>query len=206
MRFECKYTYYPAPCEPDDYLRAMTVDVMCFQKDTDEEVLVARLAIDHLDLIRAEADGMDVLMVCDADSAGWESVYSSIIEPGINSTEIRHDFGFEEPVFHILFMHKAVFHPEVRDWQRFIVDQACEMFDNHSATVMWKGDTGMTDKELASLGFRMIAETDLLFRPNMLISKYVPDDDRRDVFDIAVEDSAIDFVRDEWDREDNEIE
>ena len=71
---------------------------------------------------------------------------------------------------------------------------------------MWKGDTGMTDKELASLGFRMIAETDLLFRPNMLISKYVPDDDRRDVFDIAVEDSAIDFVRDEWDREDNEIE
>ena len=202
MRFDCSYTYYPAPSEPDDYLRLMKIDVNCFHAESDEEILVARLAIDHLDLIRAEEDGANLLMICDADSAGWESVYSSIIEPGVNSTEIRHDFGFNEPVFHILFLHSAVFHPEVRDWQRFIVDHVCNMFDNHSATVMWKSGTDMTGKELASLGFRMVAETDLLFRPNMLINEYLPDVDRRNSFDVDVGDDTADFVATQWAIED----
>jgi hypothetical protein len=180
----------------------MTIDVMCFRSEADDEILVARLAIDHLDLIRAEEDGANVLMICDADSAGWESVYSSIIEPGVNSTEIRHDFGFEEPVFHILFLHRAVFHPAARDWRRFILDRVCDMFDVHSATVMWKGDTDMTDKELASLGFRMVAETDLLYRPNMLSNEYAPDVDLGNLYDVDIGDDAIDFVSVQWANDD----
>lgn len=68
----------------------------------------------------------------------------------------------------LVFIHRAVFHPFVRDWQRMIVDSICKMFPKGLATVMWKGTTDLTEKELASLGFRIVAGHDLLFRPNIL--------------------------------------
>jgi hypothetical protein len=42
------------------------------------------------------------------------------------------------------------------------------MFPSDTTTVMWKEMTHSRDKELASLGFRIVAGSDLLFRPNML--------------------------------------
>lgn len=72
MRFECRSIFYPKPLEPDDYIRPHDVSVIC--STSDEEVIAARLAVDYLDILRAEIDGESVCDVCDADSAGWKCV------------------------------------------------------------------------------------------------------------------------------------
>ncbi len=197
MRFDCKFRYYPHVTEPDDFIRPYVIDIIC-SSETDEEVIVAKIALDYLDIVRAEVSRQHLYEVCDADSAGWEHVYSAIIEPGVNSAEIRRDFGFDEPVHSILFVYQSVFHPCLRDWQRYILDHVCGLFGNDSATVMWKGETDLSDKELASLGFRIVAGHDLLFRPNMLKNEYDSLEDRRNPFDIEVEDDVGEYVLGAW--------
>jgi len=167
MRFSCKFDYYPAPCEPNLFINPVTIDVLCNDTSYGEQV-VARMSIDHLDLMRAEACGEDVLIVCDADSAGWEAVYSALFEPGNDFVELRRDFNFGEPVFDILFMHRSLFHSAVDEWRMFILDHAACLFGESTAFVMWKNETGLTNSELSQLGVRKIAGHDLHFRPNML--------------------------------------
>ncbi len=93
MRFECKSTYYPKPSEPNDFIRSNLIDVCCFTAG-DSDTVAARLAVDYLDILRAESEGQSVLHVCDADSSAWSKVYESMIEPATDFAEIRKDFGF----------------------------------------------------------------------------------------------------------------
>lgn len=201
MRFECRSTYHPKPLEPDDYIRPHDISVICSSSD-DEEVVAARLAVDHLDILRAELEGQSVCHICDADSADWEHVYSATIEPAIDFAEIREDFGFRDPVNGLVFIHRAVFHPSTRDWQRLIIDSVCNMFPEDTAVVMRKDTTDLTDKELASLGFRIVAGWDLLFRPNMLKRDYdTAEDERHPVLSLKVPADAGEYVKQEWRRE-----
>ncbi len=63
---------------------------------------------------------------------------------------------------------------------------------------MWKGETDLSDKEFASLGFRIVAGHDLLFRPNMLKNEYDSLEDRRNPIDIEVEDDVGEYVLGAW--------
>jgi len=207
MRFETHSTYYPKPFEPDHYIRSHEVAVMCSVDEGNEdddynEVMAARLAVDYLDIFRAEAEGQSVLHICDADSSGWEHVYSATIEPAEDFAEIRKDFGFDDAITGLVFIHRAVFHPSLREWQRMIVDSVCRMFAEDTAIVMWKGTTDLSDKELASLGFRIVAGHNLLFRPNMLTNDYSTADDER-LPHFGVPGDADEYVEEQWESEDD---
>ena len=219
MRFETQSTYHPKPFEPSQYICAHVVSVVCSvhagddvedededeDEDDDEgddyeyeEVVAARLAVDYLDIFRIEAEGQSVLHVCDSDSSGWEHVYSATIEPAANFAEIRKDFGFDDDITGLVFIHQAVFHRSLRHAQQRIIDSICKMFPQSTATVMWKGTTDLSDKELASLGFRIVAGHDLLFRPNMLICDY--DTAKEDEsYDWTVPIEAQQYVEEHWD-------
>lgn len=198
MQFLSRMTYYPKPYEPNNVIVSHEVDILC-RTEFDEPVVGGRVAIDYLDFDRANALGHPILSVCDADSASWEKVYSSVIEPNPDFEEIREDFGFDDPIIGLVFLRQSVFHPALRDWQCLIIDEICGMFSPFTATVMDRHETDMDDKERASLGFRMIAESDLLFRPNMLRNAYCADDDERDIFDLILPEDAQDYVDERWD-------
>ncbi len=198
MRFRCTSTFHPKPYEPSDYIRPNVIEVVC-RTAGDEDAIAARLAVDYLDIANAERDGASVLHVCDADSSGWTGVYEATIEPAVNFAKIREDFGFDDPINGLLFLYSAVFHPDLSDWQRFVIDSVCSMFPEDTAMVMWKWTTQLSDKELASLGFRIVAGSDLLFRPNMLPREYSAAEDGRDPIDLEVAEDAGDYVDQQWD-------
>jgi hypothetical protein len=205
MRLRCRFDYYPQPLDPHQYIRPVIVDVLCSSR-ADEEVVAGRLAIDHLDLGRAALQGKSVLEICDADSAAWESVYTALFEPAWDFAEIRRDFEFDDAINHVLFLHHSVFHPRLRDWQSFIVHHVSTLFGADSATVMWKGQTDLSDGELARLGFRMVAGHPLLFRPNMLKHPYDAIAEDLDVFDLEVDRDVEQYVVEEWAKEPSETE
>ena len=200
MRFSCHFNYHPAPYDPEFFINPVTIDVFCDDGNGDEQ-LAAKLAIDHLNLSRVESCGEDLLHVCDADSTGWEAVYSALFELGEDFIELRRDFDFHDPVLDVLFLHRSVFHPSINDWRMFIVDHAAGLFGESSALVMWKDETGLPASDLAKLGFRQIAGQELLFRPNMLKNAYESKHDAHRVLDIQVGSSVGRAVEDQWERE-----
>ncbi|PHQ31695.1 hypothetical protein [Rhodopirellula bahusiensis] len=204
MKLRTKSIYHPKPFEPNQYIRPHVVDVVCLTDEGDsEEVIAGRVAVDYLDISRAETAGQSIVHVCDADSQNWEMVYSSTIEPAIDFAGIRKDFEFDDPVQGLIFIHQVVLHPSLRDWQQMILDSICDMFPNETATVMIRGITELPDRELAELGFRIVAGHDVLFRPNMLKYDYTTADDPRDPFaDLIVPPDADAHVLDRWDLDD----
>lgn len=197
MKFVSRMTFHPQPIDPDEVIISHEIDVLCYT-DSDASVVAGRVAIDYLDFVRASILGQSVVHVCDADSTGWMNVYSSVIEPSYDFDQIRQDFGFEDEIDGLLYLHQSVFHPSLREWQRFIVDQICKMFPTRTAMVMGKDETDLDDKERASLGFRMIASSDLLFRPNMLKNEYSAIDDDRDTLSFSVSAEVEDYVEEHW--------
>ncbi|TWU51555.1 hypothetical protein [Rubripirellula reticaptiva] len=205
MRFECQSTYYPKPTEPNHYIRTSEIDVWCHTAG-DEPAIAARLAVDYLDIDRADSEGESILHVCDADSATWMQVYEATIEPDIDFLGIREDFGFDDPIHGLVFIHGAVFHPSVNAWRAYILDSVCGMFPVDTATVMWKRTTELEDKDLASLGFRKVAGSELLFRPNMLENAYSSSDDDRDPIELIVPEDAQNNVDQQWvERDDSDL-
>lgn len=202
MRFRCHFDHYPVPEAPNSFINHATIDVLCADEDGCD-CLVARLAIDHLDLVRTELAGENVFQVCDADSGGWEAVYSALFEAGQDFVELRRDFDFDNAVDDVLFLHQSVFHHSVHAWRMFILDHAARLFGETSALVMWHDETEIPHADLARLGFRRIAGHDLLFRPNMLKNNYDASVDAAGVSSIEVDSRAADEVEDEWQRKSN---
>jgi len=100
---------------------------------------------------------------------------------------------------HSFAIHRVAIHSSLRDWQQMIIDSVSKLFSGETATVMWRGTTDMTDRELASLGFRIVAGEDLLFRPNVLRSEYeTVNDDRDPNFDLKAPQEAAEYVQREW--------
>ena len=64
---------------------------------------------------------------------------------------------------------------------------------------MGRNETDMDDKERASLGFRMIAGSDILLRPNMLKNDYSAIDDDRDTLNLVVPADVQDYINERWD-------
>lgn len=202
MRFSCAFDYYPAPAEDCQYINPAVIEVYGWGTDGSEQ-LIAKLAIDHLDLTRAATAGVSIYDVCDSDSSGWEAVYSILLQPGQDFAEPKEELNFDEPIFDLLFLYCSVFHPSMDRWRLFILDHAARLFGESSAMVMWGNETGLASSDLARLGFRRIAGTTLLFRPNMLVNDYSQDSleqDSREADLFEVDGQLGNEVESEWNR------
>lgn len=197
MFFECNSTFYPKPTDLTHYIRKNEIDVWC-QTAGDEPTVAARLAVDYLDITLAENEGQSIFLICDAHSAAWTEVYETTIEPDIEFLGIREDFGFDNPVHGLVVIHEAVFHPDINSWRTFILDSLCRMFPEDTATVMWNHTTNLEPKELASLGFRKVVGSKILFRPNMLENTYSALNDNRDPDELIVVEDAQEYVDEQW--------
>jgi len=64
-----------------------------------------------------------------------------------------------------MFLYGAVFHPAIHPYRQGILDTALKPVREDSVAVMWKDTSGLSETELADLGFCKIAGSELIFPP-----------------------------------------
>ena len=201
MRFAIHSNFYPRPYEPNNLIQSMEIDVIC-PSDAEDDVVAGRISVDFLDIVRVERFGASLFHVCDADSAEWTHLYETIVEPATDFRGLREDFEFEDPIHGIAFIRQIVLHPALAEWQQMVVDAVCELFSEFTAVVMEKDKAVLSDKELAGLGFRIVAGCQMLFRPNMVVNPYrLAHDERDPLTDLQVPGDAQDFIEERWEAE-----
>jgi hypothetical protein len=199
MRFRCTTDYAPKIFDPADYVYSTTVEILCPADDeSDDDVIGGKVGLEHLDIGRAINARQDLFEICDAKSHRWYHIHRAVFQR--DTYGLKDEFDFGEPLISLVYVRHFVLHPELRPWQGFVLDSLAHPYGYESALVMWRGQTNLSDTELTRLGFRVIARTDLLFRPNMDRHEYEADRDERDVFKLQLGPSVADFVEAEWQR------
>ncbi len=98
-----------------------------------------------------------------------------------------------------MFLYGAVFHPSIHPYRQGILD-AANLFEE-SVAVMWKDTSGLSETELARLGFCKIAGSELIFRHLALLTPFHdahPTD--QDADDAVAEPEHEEWVMQEWKR------
>jgi hypothetical protein len=161
MRLHCKFISSIGREFEDDYVRRVRINVKCFDAQGMSEYTVAKLAADQILWATAQTDGASLFDICDADSAGMHDLHVILTE---GTNELRDDLQVYEVVDSVLFIHRAVFHPDAEPDKKGVIDAVCNLFGTLTLAVMWHCTTGLPDADLADLGFRRVAGTDLIFR------------------------------------------
>jgi hypothetical protein len=85
-----------------------------------------------------------------------------------------------------------------------VIDTIGTLFGNECILAMWHGTTDLSDTELASLGFRRIAGSELIYRHSALRSDFV--DEHPSGMDVPLEFEAqksdAEWVLAEWKKDD----
>lgn len=195
MWFKTQTIHYPKPDDPQQFIDNYVVEVVC-TADNDSEVVAGRLAIDYLDLMRANLSSRDVLQIADADSGGWEGLCAVTLDLDESQPQIRDDFAVQDCVFGFGFIYEACFHPSLRSMQPFMVDAVCKTFPEESLIFTFDDRTDLSSAERANLGFRKVAQTNYQFRPNMLKTDF--ESSSLDMDSITVPCDAEDYVNSRW--------
>jgi hypothetical protein len=147
---------------------------------------------------------MSLFDVCDQDSQGLYEAYEALFD---DKGEFQPELNIDEPADSLIFVWRAVLHSRVRPYLQGIIDTIGTLFGNDTVLAMWHQTTDLTDAELASLGFRRIAGSKLIYRHSALASDY---SERHpcgmDVrLDFEPQESDEEWVLREWKKEDPTI-
>ncbi|MBS0207177.1 MAG: hypothetical protein JSS49_30240 [Planctomycetes bacterium] len=134
----------------------------------DDRIVLGRIAGDLLPMVDVMDAGENLYDVCDADSAGWEEVYSILFENGF---DFRSELHIEPSVDAVLFIWKTLLHPKLDPYRRGVFETVSRMF-SCSVVAMWNYATKLTEQELADLGFRKIADSKLIYRDMSMVADY----------------------------------
>lgn len=156
--------------EPEDYVRSLRVDVRCFDESIEREYLVARVAVDHILWGDAIADGESLFRICDNDSQGLHELHV-ILTDGTNN--IRDDLEVPAPISSVIFVHNAVFHPDVQRYRIPVLDAVFNLLGESSLAVIWREVGDLAEHEQVELGLARVAGTNLVFRHNALTTPYL---------------------------------
>jgi hypothetical protein len=183
--------------ELEDYLRSFRIDVKCWDEQVEREYLVGRLGVDHILWGDAVSDGESLFAICDNDSQGLHELHV-ILTDGTN--DIREDLQIEHPVHSVVFVHEAVFHPDVHFYRVAALDAVFKLFWTDSLAVMWRDVGDIPEAEQVQLGLARVAGADLSFRHNALPTPYSRQYPRGMEVDFDGTRAIHRWVRDEWKR------
>jgi hypothetical protein len=113
------------------------------------------LAMDQILWNDALADGVSLFDICDNDSQGLHEAHV-ILTKGRDS--FRPDLGIQEITSHVMFLYGAVFHPSIHPFRQGILNTAFNLFGEESVALMWLETSGLSESDLAALGFKKIAQ------------------------------------------------
>ena len=169
MRLYCEFSTPVARADLDDYIRHLTINVGCYDEDALNEYIVGKLAVDQILWMDALVDGVSLFDICDSDSQGLHEVHTILTK---GKQEFRSDLKIKETTNHVMFVYGAVFHPSIHPYRQGILDAALNLFGEESLAVMWKDTSGLSEMELADLGFCKIAGSELIFRHSALLTPF----------------------------------
>jgi hypothetical protein len=195
MRLHCEFSTPLARTALEDYVRHLEIRVGCYDEDCLNEYTVGRLALDQVLWAAAATDGVSLFEVCDSDSQGLHEVHAILTR---GRQEFRPDLGINEVTDHVLFLHGAVFHPSVHAFRQGILEAAFSLFGEQSLAVMWKDTSGLSDAELADLGFRKIAGADLIFRHSALRTPFSDRFPRGQDAEVTARPEYEEWVEQQW--------
>ena len=187
-----------SPGRTYDYVRHLEIAVACYDEDGLEEYTVGKLAMDQILWADAIVEEVSLFEVCDNDSQGLHEVHSILTKGG---QEFRPDLRIKEITSHVLFLYGAVFHPSIHPYRQGILQAAFTLFGEESLAVMWKDTSGLSETELADLGFCKIAGTELIYRHSALRTPFHdahPTGQHTD--DAVAEPEHEEWVMQEWKR------
>jgi hypothetical protein len=198
MRLNVEFSAPVARTDLDDYVRHLEITVACYDKDSLDEYIVGKLAVDQILWADAQTDSVSLFEVCNNDSQGMHELHVILTK---GKQEFRPDLQINEVVSHVMFLYGAVFHPSIHAYRQGILDAAFNLFGEESLAVMWKDTSGLSGAELADLGFRKIAGSDLIFRHSALRTKFGDEHPTGQEADDAVAEPEFEgWVLSEWRR------
>jgi hypothetical protein len=197
MRLHCEFSTPVARTDLDDYVRPLEVSVGCYDEDARNEYVVGKLALDQILWTEAVVDGVSLFEVCDNDSQGLHEVHTILTK---GKQEFRPDLKIQEVTSHVLFLYGAVFHPSIHPFRQGILDAAFRLFGEESLAVMWKDASGLSEAELADLGFCKIAGSDLIFRHTALRTAFSDRFPKGQDTDLVALPEYEEWVEQEWKR------
>jgi len=197
MRLHCEFSTPVARIDLDDYVRHLEIGVGCYDEDCVNEYIVGKLAMDQILWSDAIAEGVSLFEICDNDSQGLHELHSILTK---GKQEFRPDLKINEATDHVMFLYGAVFHSSIHSCRQGILDAAFNLFGEMSLAVMWKDTSGLSESELADLGFCKIADSDLIFRHSALQTKFDEEHPTVQDADVVAQPEYEEWVEQEWKR------
>ncbi len=151
-----------------DYVRALQLEVSA-NDDVGNRILLGKIAADQVLVGDAQCHGMSLFDVCDQDSQGLYEAYEALFD---DKGEFQPELNIDEPADSLIFVWRAVLHSRIRPYLQGVIDTIGTLFGNDTVLAMWHQTTDLTDAELASLGFRRIAGSGLIYRHSALRSDF----------------------------------
>lgn len=183
-----------------DYVRALRLDVSGCD-DVGNRILLGRIAADQVLVGDAQTEGMPLFDVCDQDSQGLHETYVALFD---EQGEFQSELNIDEPTDSLIFVWRAVLHSRLRPYLQGVIDTIGTLSGNETVLAMWHGTTDLSDAELASLGFRRIAGSELIYRHSALRSDFTDEHPcGMDVpLDFEAEESDSEWVLAQWKKSD----
>ena len=179
-----------------DYIRSLQLDISGCVLNGDR-VLLGKMAADQVMISDAQVEGMSLFDVFDEDSQGLHDAYVALFD---DHGEFQNELNLEDHADTLIFIWRAVVHPRLRPYLQGVIATVGAMFSEATVVAMWHSTTGLSDPELASLGFRRIAGSGLIYRHSALRSEFTDDHPTgMDVpLDLEGQESDAEWVLAEW--------
>ena len=151
-----------------DYVRELQLDIFGCDANGDR-ILLGKMAADQVLIGDAQVDGMSLFEVCDEDSQGLHEAYVALFD---EHGEFQSELNLEDHADTLIFIWRAVVHPRLLPYLQGVLATIGSLFSEATVVAMWHSTTGLPDAELASLEFRRIAGSGLIYRHSALRSDF----------------------------------
>ena len=162
-----------------------------------------KIAADQVMVGDAQVDGVSLFAVCDEDSQGLHDAYVALFD---DQGEFQSELNLEDYADTLIFVWRAVVHPRLSPYLQGVIATIGTMFSEATVMAMWHSVTGLTDPELASLGFRRIAGSGLIYRHSALKSEFTDHNPTgmHIPLEFRAEESDAEWVLKEWKKIDSD--
>jgi hypothetical protein len=147
--------------DPSDLVIAWSIDVKALGEASPinefepDEFLVGRIMADEVRLREVQECDEDVWSVTDADSAGLEAAWSSLLDKHGN---LRFS-EFERPFDSVVYLYRFALHPHFSSCRLAVVDAVCRTFGLDAVILAQRHTTWLADTEFDMLSFRLLPPT-----------------------------------------------
>ncbi len=169
MHLCCKFAASIARTSSDDYIRDVCIHVLEYDESGAEEFLLGRIECQQILWSEIELDGQNAYVVCDELSGDLEAIHAHLMD---RHGTLRDEFQADAHIDDVVVLERMVLHPDILDCSQHLLEAALNLFGISVLVISWREVPLLSEKELAELGFRKAAATNLIYRHSALRRSY----------------------------------